>query len=96
MNNLIIAMDGAWKVLVAGLLLGAGIPTLFALAVNGLATAEGGEAAAGAAPRPVSKLVALVFFIIILTLVVYGLAWLIFTSLGFKVGFNGPFPTFSK
>ena len=38
----------------------------------------------------------LVFFIIILTLVVYGLAWLIFTSLGFKVGFNGPFPTFSK
>lgn len=56
----------------------------------------GGEAAAGAAPRPVGKLVALVFFIIILTLVVYGLAWLIFTSLGFKVGFNGPFPTFSK
>ena len=46
MNNLAIAMDGAWKVLVAGLLLGAGVPTLFALAVNGLATAEGGDAAA--------------------------------------------------
>jgi hypothetical protein len=50
MNNLIIALDGAWKVLLAGLLLGAGIPTLFALAVNGLATAEGGEAAGGAPP----------------------------------------------
>lgn len=96
MNNLIIALDGAWKVLLAGLLLGAGIPTLFALAVNGLATAEGGEAAGGAPPRAAGKLVAGVFFFIILTLVVYGLAWLIFTSLGFKVGFSGPFPTFSK
>ena len=96
MNNLAIALDGAWKVLLAGLLLGAGIPTLFALAVNGLATAEGGEAAAGAAPRPIGKLVAVVFFIIILTLVVYGLAWLIFTSLGYKVGFSGILPTFTK
>ena len=90
MNNLAIAMDGAWKVLVAGLLLGAGVPTLFALAVNGLATAG------GAPPRPVGKVVAGVLFLVILTLVAYGLAWLIFTSLGFKVGFSGPFPTFSK
>ena len=96
MNNLIIALDGAWKVLLAGLLLGAGIPTLFAMAVKGLATAEGGEAAGGASPRAAGKLMAAVFFFIILTLVVYGLAWLIFTSLGFKVGFSGPFPTFSK
>lgn len=96
MNNLAIAMDGAWKVLVAGLLLGAGIPTLFALAVNGLATAEGGDAAGGAPPRPVGKLVAAVIFVVILTLVAYGLAWLIFTSLGYKVGFSGPFPSFSK
>ena len=64
MNNLIIALDGAWKVLLAGLLLGAGIPTLFAMAVKGLAMAEGGEAAGGASPRAAGKLTAAVFFFI--------------------------------
>lgn len=91
MNNLIIALDGAWKVLLAGLLLGAGIPTLFAMAVKS-GDGRGGEAAGGAPSRAAGKLTAAVFFFIILTLVVYGLAWLIFTSLGFKVGFSGPFP----
>ena len=95
MNNLIIALDGAWKVLVAGLLLGAGNPALYALAVSGLAMAQGGEAS-GKPANPAGKVLAGVLLFIILTLVAYGLAWLIFTSLGFKVGFNGPFPTFSK
>ncbi len=96
MNNLAIALDGAWKVLLAGLLLGAGIPSLFALAVNSLAVAEGGEALSGAAPKPAAKMVAYLLFALILVLVAYGLAWLIFTSLGFKVGFSGIIPTFSK
>ena len=95
MNNFIIALDGAWKVLAAGLLLGAGIPALYALAVNGLAMAQGGEAS-GKPANPLGKAIAAVVLLVILTVVAYGLAWLIFTSLGFKVGFNGPFPTFSK
>lgn len=96
MNNLSIALDGAWRVLAAGLLLGAGIPTLFALAVNGMAMANGGEAADGRAPRPIGKLIAAVVLLLILVIVAYGLAWLIFTSLGYKVGFSGILPTFSK
>lgn len=33
----IAALDGAWRVLVAGLVLGAGLPILFALGVKSLA-----------------------------------------------------------
>jgi hypothetical protein len=96
MNNIAIALDGAWRVLLAGLLLGAGIPSLFAIAVNGLAMASGGEAAQGNPPKPVGKVIAVAVLLLILLLVVYGLAWLIFTSLGYKVGFSGILPTFTK
>lgn len=96
MNNLSIALDGAWKVLLAGLLLGAGVPVLFSLAVSGLAMAEGGEAAQGDAPKPIGRVIALIFFVIILLLVVFGLTWLIVTSLGYHVGFNGIVPQISK
>jgi len=96
MNNLAIALDGAWRVLLAGLLLGAGVPALYALAVNGMAMAAGGDAAEGQPPRAAGKLLAGGVLLLILVLVAYGLAWLIFTSLGYKVGFSGVLPTFSK
>ena len=34
MHNLGFALDGAWRVLLAGLLLGAGLPVLFALGIS--------------------------------------------------------------
>ena len=37
----IAALDGAWRVLVAGLVLGAGLPILFALGVKSIAWANG-------------------------------------------------------
>ena len=47
MNMIPLALDGAWKVLVAGLLLGAGLPVLYAFAVRGLAMARGAGAIIG-------------------------------------------------
>ena len=44
MNNLALAADGAWKVLVASLVLGAGLPVIFALGVRARAHAAGGGA----------------------------------------------------
>ena len=41
MNNLALAADGAWKVLVASLVLGAGLPFVFALGVRARASAAG-------------------------------------------------------
>jgi hypothetical protein len=37
MNNLSLALQGGWKVLLAGLLLGAGLPTIFAVGIRSLA-----------------------------------------------------------
>ena len=42
MNNVALAADGAWKVLVASLVLGAGLPIIFALGVRARAYAAGG------------------------------------------------------
>lgn len=97
MNNIAIALDGAWRVLIAGLLLGAGIPVLFSLAVTNFGMAKGGDAlATGGAPKPFGKIVGIALLAVILLIFAYGLSWLIFTSLGFKVGFNGIIPTFTK
>ena len=56
----------AWKVLVAGLLLGAGIPALFALGVRFTATGTGGEAmiATSTRPNPAFKALGAVCFVI--------------------------------
>ena len=47
MNMVPLALEGAWKVLAAGLVLGAGLPILYAFAVRGLAMAAGGTAIVG-------------------------------------------------
>ena len=44
MNMVPLALDGAWRVLAAGLVLGAGLPVLYAFAVRGLAMAKGAGA----------------------------------------------------
>ena len=44
MHNVGFALQGAWKVLAAGLILGAGLPLLFALGIRSLAYGAGGEA----------------------------------------------------
>ena len=47
-DNLGFALEGAWQVLAIGLLLGAGLPALFAVGIRSLATETGpGKAAAG-------------------------------------------------
>ena len=44
MHNVTLALQGAWKVLAASLILGAGLPLLFALGIRSLAWGAGGEA----------------------------------------------------
>ena len=69
MHNLGFALDGAWHVLLAGLLLGAGLPVLFALGVRSLAWAD-----AGGPARPLGRLAGFALFavVIILTHCYYG------------------------
>ena len=43
MHNVGFALEGAWKVLIAGLVLGAGLPVLFGLGIRSLAYGAGGD-----------------------------------------------------
>ena len=45
MNTLWLALGGAWNVLWVGLLLGAGLPAIFALGIRALSYGVGGDAA---------------------------------------------------
>ena len=51
MDNVRFALDAGWKVLLAGLMLGAGLPALFAAGIRFLAWGTGGAAEVGPAPH---------------------------------------------
>lgn len=69
-DNLVLALDGAWKVLLVGLLLGAGLPVLFALGVRALA--QGSGEATGTSPSPGRRQVDTVVAYLCFGLVVLG------------------------
>ena len=56
LHNLGLLFDAAWKVLAVGLLLGAGLPALFALGIRSMAYGVGGAAEIDttASPHPVA------------------------------------------
>lgn len=92
MEMVVLALDGAWKVLAAGLLLGAGLPALFAVGVRGLAMANGGALGSSSTPRPWGRVLAWVLFGVILLAVAYGLTFIVATGLGKTVSFEHVVP----
>ncbi len=93
MHNLAFAMEGAFKVLIAGLLLGAGMPLMFALGVKSLAMGAGGEAVVGQAqPRPIGKLLAGICFAVVLIGVVLGITFIAASGFGMKMSFEHIYP----
>ena len=94
MHNLGFALDGAWRVLLAGLILGAGLPVLFALGVRSLAWgagATGGGPATG--PRPAGTVLGWVLFAIVLAGVVLGITFIVASGFGKALSFEHIYPT---
>ena len=87
--------QAAWKVLVAGLVLGAGIPALFALGVRFSAAGTGGEAmiATSTRPNPALKAVGAVCFVVAALAVVLGITVVVASGFGKMVSFEHVFPT---
>jgi predicted secreted protein len=98
MHNLFLAFEAAWKVLLASLILGAGLPALFGLGVRSLAWGAAGEAevhtAGGAAPRAhrAGRMLAIVLFAVVLYGVFCGLFFIVESGLGNKVDFTHVIP----
>jgi hypothetical protein len=99
MHNLGFALEGAWKVLLAGVLLGAGLPALFALGIRSLAYGAGGEAevhesGVTARPaRPIGTVVGWVLFLIVLAGVVLGITFIVASGFGKALSFEHIYPT---
>ncbi len=85
------------QVVAVSVIIGAGLPALFAFGVRALAVGAGGSAeVSGDAGKPVMKLVAWITFALVLAVIAIGLAIIISSGFGYKVSFEHIFPTFIK
>lgn len=98
MHNLGFALDGAWKVLLASILLGAGLPTLFALGVRSLAYGAGGDAevhesgVTGPTPHPIGTVVGYALFAVVALGVLLGIAFIVASGFGKALSFEHVYP----
>jgi hypothetical protein len=98
MHNLGFALEGAWKVLLAGLLLGAGLPMLFALGVRSLGYGAGQDAevhesgVTGATTRPVGTVLGYALFGIVVLAILLGIAFIVAGGFGKTLSFEHVFP----
>ncbi len=91
------AVQGAAQVLFVGLLLGAGLPTVFALGIRALAWADGGDAeVAHGQPRPVGRVLAAACFVLAGAGVLLGLAVIVSGGFGPELGMDGVVPTIRR
>jgi hypothetical protein len=99
MHNVTLALQGSWKVLVASLILGAGLPLLFALGIRSLAWGAGGEAevhetgVSGPRPNPFGAILGYLLFAIVLLGVALGITFIVATGFGKALSFQHIYPT---
>lgn len=99
MHNLSLALEGAWRVLVVGLLLGAGLPAVFALGIRSLAMTGGGSSAtAGDEPvdapaSTIGKALATLCFLLVLVGVALGITFIVASGFGKALSFEHLYPT---
>ncbi|PSL37454.1 hypothetical protein CLV49_1061 [Labedella gwakjiensis] len=94
-------LEAAAQVAVIALVLGAGLPALFALGVRSFAlaggaatTEQGGPGTPVAMPAPLLRVIGVICFAIVVIAVVVGLTIIIATGLGQVVSFEHIVPTF--
>ncbi|GAA5152208.1 hypothetical protein GCM10023340_32160 [Nocardioides marinquilinus] len=96
MENLGLALDAAWQVLLVGLVLGAGLPAVFALGIRFLGqehATSGGTGFATAGPTPVGRVLAGVCFLVVLAGIALGITIVVAAGFDKEVSFEHVFPT---
>jgi hypothetical protein len=96
-HNVSLALQAAWKVLLIGVILGAGLPALFATGVRSLAYGQGGDAerhagSAGPSVHPAGKVLAGICFAVVLVAVGLGITYIVVTGFGKVLSFEHVFP----
>ncbi|WP_298130249.1 hypothetical protein [Micropruina sp.] len=88
------ALDDAWRILAAGLALGAGLPILFALGVKSIAWANGDLP--DTARNPFGRVLAVVLFAVVLLAIAIGIGYIVAHGFGYTLTFDGLLPSFVK
>jgi hypothetical protein len=86
-------VQAAWKVLVAGLVLGAGLPALFGLGVRLAAEGAGDTTTMVRGPRPAYRLLATICFVACAVAVLLGIMVIVAAGFGKAVSFEHVLPT---
>ncbi|MER7009515.1 hypothetical protein ABT297_41610 [Dactylosporangium sp. NPDC000555] len=98
-HNLQFALQSAWRVLLVGLLVGAGLPALFALGVRSLAWGAGGDAeahepgTAGPKAQPIGTVLGWACIGVVLLGVALGITYIVASGFGKALSFEHIFPT---
>ncbi|MFC4127719.1 hypothetical protein [Nocardia rhizosphaerae] len=95
METLKLVLESVWRVLLVGLLLGAGLPALFAVGVRGAAIGNGYEATDGTThrPNPLGTVLAVVMFAAVIVAVILGITVIVASGFGLRVSFENIYPT---
>ena len=93
MQNLGFALNSAWQVLVVSLLLGAGLPVLFAFAIRALSWGTAHGVDGDGRPHPAGRVIAYALFALVVLFVLAGVAVIVSSGFGMKVDFSHGFPT---
>jgi hypothetical protein len=97
-HNVVLALGAGWRVLLASLVLGAGLPTLFALGIRALSLGTSGEVVIGEtgvtspAPHPFGKVLGGMCFAVVLMAVALGMAFIVASGFGKALSFEHIYP----
>jgi hypothetical protein len=98
-NNVTLAFEAIWKVLLVGLILGAGLPTLYGAGIRFMSWGQGGGAeghaagTAAAAPHPAGRALAGLCFAVVSAGVALGILYIVVTGMGNSLSFEHVLPT---
>lgn len=99
MDQLWAALEATWRILLVGILLGAGLPALFALGIRSLAWGTGvegnGDETISVTPHLAGRIIAYLLFGLVILAVLAGVGYIVAHGLGYVVSFNGLVPTFT-
>ena len=85
--------ESAWKVLVAGLVLGAGLPAVFAVGVRLTAAGAGATQTPASGGRGAYRTAGIVCFVLVALAIALGITIVVAAGMGKMVSFEHVFPT---
>jgi hypothetical protein len=87
-------VQDAWKVLVYSVVLGAGLPVVYALGIRSLALgSDQPEVGVSRGPSPVGRALAAICFVVVIAGVAVGLTYVIAAGKGEQLSFSHGYPT---